>query len=332
MGQAQRRKGFVFGGLCGGRLAQNLNREADVMTSRSLLDFSLYHLPYSDEEERLGMLCTTVGSANVRPGVLYPQDKSEHPDLFRPVKEGRTLPEFQLVYVTSGEGFFSLGADIYNVRPGSIMLVLPGMLHAYCPLLESGWHEYWVGFKGGYFSRLLEEGILSQEKVFFQIGVNDAILSIFCQIFDEVRIQRPFYQMKACSRILDLISEILTREKRQENQKEQENYHESVVAKTKHMMETNVYGSLNLSSIYEQLGISASNLNEIFKSHTSMTPYQYFIKIKTHKAKLLLEQEGLTIKEVAHRIGFDDQYYFSRLFKSKTGFSPVRWRKNIRHC
>jgi AraC-like DNA-binding protein len=57
-----------------------------------------------------------------------------------------------------------------------------------------------------------------------------------------------------------------------------------------------------------------------------MTPYQYYIQIKIYKAENLLEQQDLSVKEVAHKIGFEDQYYFSRLFKNKTGVSPSEWK------
>jgi AraC-like DNA-binding protein len=56
-----------------------------------------------------------------------------------------------------------------------------------------------------------------------------------------------------------------------------------------------------------------------------MTPYQYFIDIKIYEAKMFLEQK-IPVKEVAFRLGFKDQYYFSRLFKSKTGVNPSCWK------
>jgi AraC-like DNA-binding protein len=56
-----------------------------------------------------------------------------------------------------------------------------------------------------------------------------------------------------------------------------------------------------------------------------MTPHQYFISIKIGRAKEFLGR-GLPVKEVAFRLGFKDEYYFSRLFKSKTGLSPSRWK------
>ena len=288
-------------------------------------DSFLHYLPYSEEDEKLGMLCTTAGSTNARPGTVYPPRRNDHPALFRTVAEGRVLPEFQMVYITGGEGIFISDGAAYEVKPGSIMLILPGLKHAYRPLAETGWHEYWVGFKGGYFSTLLAEGRFSPEHVFFEIGLQDSILSIFNQIFDEVRAQRPLYQMKACAAILSLIAEVLTRERR----KDQPNYYQNIVSKAKCLMESNIYGAINLSSISEQLGISTSRLNEIFKTYTSMTPYQYYIHIKIHKAESLLEREDIPVKEAAFRMGFEDQYYFSRLFKSKTGVSPSDWKKFV---
>ena len=306
---------------------RNLSDKKSKKNDRNIAgarDSFLHYLPYSEEDEKLGMLCTTAGSCNVQPGVVYPPQKNDHPALFRPVAEGRILPEFQMIYITRGEGMYSCGGNTYQVLPGCVMLVLPGLKHMYRPLPETGWQEYWVGFKGAYFSRLLEEGRFSPEHIFFQTGLHDSILSFFNQIFDEVRGQRPLYQFKTCALILSLVAEVLIRERR-----EQPNYYEKIVARAKYLMESNVYSAMNLPGISEQLGISTSRLNEIFKTYTSMTPYQYYIHIKIHKAEGLLEQEDISVKEAAYKMGFEDQYYFSRLFKNKTGVSPSDWKKFV---
>jgi AraC-like DNA-binding protein len=288
-------------------------------------DLSLHYLPYSEEDEKLGMLCTTAGSTMVPPGVVYPPRKNDHPAIFRPVAVGRVLPEFQIVYISAGEGVFTSSDQTYNVNPGSVLLILPGLKHSYHPLPETGWHEYWVGFKGAYFSGLIKEGHFSPDQVFFRIGLHDSILSLFNLIIDEVQAQRPLYQIKACAAIISLIAEVLTRDRR----KEQLNSYQKTVEKAKYLMESNVFSAIDLSSISDQLGISTSRLNEIFKTYTSMTPYQYYIQIKIYKAESLLEQHDLSVKEVAHKIGFEDQYYFSRLFKNKTGVSPSEWKNYV---
>ncbi|MDR2535923.1 MAG: AraC family transcriptional regulator [Treponema sp.] len=284
-----------------------------------------HYLPFSEEDETLGMVCTTAGSIEVKPQSAYPPDKNSHPTLFRQVAEGRILPEFQLIYITKGEGAFGAEEKTYKVTPGSLMLILPGMKHFYKPVYEIGWHEFWVGFKGDFFLHLLQEGFLSQDTVFFKVGLQDYILSLFNQIFDEIRTQRPLYQFKACTGVLSLVAEVLTRKRR----RDQPNYYQKIVEKAKYLMESNVFGALDIPSISERIGISASRLNEIFKTYTAMTPYQYYIHIKIHKAESLLEQDEASIKEIAYRLGFEDQYYFSRLFKNKTGIVPSQWKKFV---
>jgi AraC-like DNA-binding protein len=289
-------------------------------------DSFLHYLPYSEEDEKIGMVCTTAGNVEVKPHTVYPPNKNKHPALFRQVAEGRILPEFQILYITRGEGIFGVENRTYKVSPGILLLILPGVKHFYKPIAEIGWHEYWVGFKGGFFSTLAEKRILSGEHVFFDIGLHNDIVSIFHGILREVRTQQPLYQLKACSGILSLIAEMLTRERRSE----QPNYYQKIVEKAKYLMETNVFKDINVSSISEQIGVSPSKLNEIFKTYTSMTPYQYYIHIKIHKAECLLEEDKVTVKEVAFQLGFEDQYYFSRLFKNKTGVAPSDWKKYIR--
>jgi AraC-like DNA-binding protein len=285
----------------------------------------LHYLPYSGEDEKRGMVCTTAGSTEVPPNTEYPPRKNEHPAMFRSVAEGRILPEFQIVYITGGKGIFTAEGKAYEVKPGSLFLILPGMKHMYKPLFETGWHEYWVGFRGNFFDALADGHILSGDHVFFETGLSDHLLGIFNGIFDEVRTQRPLYQFKACTGIMALIAETATHERRK-----QPTYCQKIVEKAKYLMESKVYGAVNLSGISEQIGISNSRFFEIFKTYTSMTPYQYYIHIKIHKAEDLLEQDDIPVKEIAYRMGFEDQYYFSRLFKQKTGFTPSQWRKFIR--
>jgi AraC-like DNA-binding protein len=283
------------------------------------------YIPYSEEDKKLGMICLTVGETEIPPFTAYPPNKDDHPVIFRSVAEGRTLPDFQIIYITQGEGIFNAEGITYTVNPGSMLLLLPGLRHSYKPVFETGWQEYWVGFNGSFFRRMLREWILSKDRGFFEMGLHEQYLAIFDQIIEEVRTQRPLYQFKAGAGVMMLLGEMLSNERR----KEQPNYYQRIVEKAKYLMESNIYGVINLSSISEQIGISASRLNEIFKTYTSMTPYQYYIHIKILKAERLLEQPDASVKEAAFKLGFEDQYYFSRLFKNKTGVTPSGWKRML---
>ena len=287
--------------------------------------FSLY-LAYSDEDEKAGMICTDIGYTDVKPNSDYPPDDfSNHPEPFPWVATGRTLPEYQLQYISQGEGTLVINNKTYEVKPGSFIFVFPGQWHCYRPSVEVGWVEYWVGFNGPFFNRFVQEGILTKDHNYLEIGIHDNIINIFEEIFSEVRTQQPLYQIKACSGIMSLLAEIITYERR----KDQPDYYQNIVEKAKILMENNIYDSINLSNISKQLGLSASRFNAIFRNYTSMSPHQYYIHIRINRAKRHLEHDNLTVKEVAYRAGFEDQYYFSRLFKLKTGIAPSEWKKYI---
>jgi AraC-like DNA-binding protein len=285
----------------------------------------LHYLPYSEEDERFGIVCTTAGTNTVAPHTVYPPRKNEHPAVFRTVAEGRVLNEFQIVYITKGTGTFQAEGETHAVQSGDVMLILPGMKHAYKPDFETGWLEYWVGFSGDHFRRLMEKGILSKERTFFRIGLGNTLVPVFDAIMEEIRAQKPLFQLKACAGIFSILAEVLSSERR----KEQPTYHQKLTDSAKSLMEKNVLGTIDMTSIAAQIGISASRLNDVFKKYTGMTPYQYFIHIKINKAESLLEDEGVSVQYAAAKLGFDDPYYFSRLFKNKTGVAPSKWREFV---
>jgi AraC-like DNA-binding protein len=201
-----------------------------------------------------------------------------------------------------------------------VLLLFPGIQHLYKPDIETGWSEYWVGFKGAHIDSLCRAGFLSPERPFYQPGLDNGILSHYLQILELVRNQPPLYQLNTGALILGLVAEILSCERKSA----QPTHAEELVVRAKFLMEENIGGDIGLNWIAASLGVSASHLTDVFKPYTSMTPHQYFISLKIAKAKELLRQ-GLPVKEVACRVGFSDQFYFSRLFKNKTGLSPSRW-------
>ena len=88
-------------------------------------------------------------------------------------------------------------------------------------------------------------------------------------------------------------------------------------------------GAVEPASGHEAVGgvrrMSYRHFRRLFQQCTGVPPGQYLLNLRINRAKRLLE-EPLTIAEVAYRAGFSDPYYFSRLFKQKTGVSPKKWR------
>ena len=67
-----------------------------------------------------------------------------------------------------------------------------------------------------------------------------------------------------------------------------------------------------------------------FFANFGVTPYDYQIQQKIFSAKNMLANMNLSVKEIADSLGYDDQHYFSYMFKKRCGMSPTQYRKKIR--
>jgi hypothetical protein len=100
----------------------------------------------SIEDKNWGLYINVAGCANILPGECYPPPG--HPSEYSfSWENGRILHEFQINYITSGEGILETRSGKYPVREGSVIIVFPGMWHRYRPS-KTGWKEHYVGFNG----------------------------------------------------------------------------------------------------------------------------------------------------------------------------------------
>ncbi len=73
---------------------------------------------------------------------------------------------------------------------------------------------------------------------------------------------------------------------------------------------------------------SRTYMSTQFNEHTGMSIREYINKLRAEDAKVLLKNSNLTVTEIALSIGYKDSNYFSNVFKSITGMSPLKYRKN----
>jgi len=84
--------------------------------------------------------------------------------------------------------------------------------------------------------------------------------------------------------------------------------------------------NITLSSLAEKMNYSMRHLSVSFKQQTGVSPIEYLIRIRiSHACKLLVETDG-SLREIAAQVGYPDVYYFSRIFKKQTGYSPARYQ------
>lgn len=74
------------------------------------------------------------------------------------------------------------------------------------------------------------------------------------------------------------------------------------------------------------LGISQRYFEKIFLAKYGVTPKAYLILLKIEKAKELLLNEKLLVREIAEMLGYSDCYHFGKLFKERTGYTPSEYK------
>jgi two-component system response regulator YesN len=103
---------------------------------------------------------------------------------------------------------------------------------------------------------------------------------------------------------------------------------ESLVNDIMHYLQNNYQRSIELSDLTQRFNISPSYLMTIFKKKTGITPINFLIQNRIQRAKKMIEDDpSIDIKTVGELVGYEDQHYFSRIFKKITGLSPSHYKE-----
>lgn len=98
--------------------------------------------------------------------------------------------------------------------------------------------------------------------------------------------------------------------------------------KTKQYIDQHSEEPLSLTSLSHMAGISSNHYSELFKKHFDVSVTDYITKKRMARAKQLMAKGSAKLKDIALEIGYQDPYYFSRIFKKKTGMTPSTYMKS----
>ncbi len=100
-----------------------------------------------------------------------------------------------------------------------------------------------------------------------------------------------------------------------------------IIKKVCAYVDENLAQDISLETAADFAGVSSFYLSKLFKEEKGETFINYISDKRLEKSRQLLEQTELSIKEITAEVGYNDQNYFSRIFKSKYGLSPKEYRK-----
>lgn len=235
-------------------------------------------------------------------------------------------PEHILILCVDGSGWCQMNGSRYTLTANTAILVPKNTPHVYGADEVSPWTIHWVHFVGAvadYYASLLPEGVHTMAVDPHTVQM---VVTLFKECYDTFLgsfvLQRMIYIAQTLHHLLGALffnnrafSPTL-RTSRFHNLEETQNF-----------LRQNLHGRLTLDEMAAHARLSKSHFIRLFKEQTGYSPVDYFIHLKMQHACMLLSVTRKTIREIAWEIGYDDPYYFSRIFKKVIGVSPRRYRE-----
>ncbi len=288
--------------------------------------FSRY-LPTEQQARQWGWRLVHAGRQIVPENSDYPNQ--DHPLDYLFDSDGRrTLDEFQVVFIAHGSGTFeSRSCPPEQIRAGQALLLFPDEWHRYHPHVETGWSEYWVGFRGREATRIMSTFFSPKEPV-CSVRQNDALILHFDQILHWLRQPVAAREQILASHLPLILAFLKSGAFSEESSRGKDS---QLVIQAKAAMLANLETHTNLEALAKELGVSYSRFRFAFKRQTGFSPREFENMIKLNRARDLLLRERKSVTETANDLGYSTVYYFSRAFKKQFGDSPKHWLQKMKH-
>jgi len=235
-----------------------------------------------------------------------------------------TFDENIVIYCLDGRGWYRANGQIWHVEKGQVLFVQRDIPHAYGSDGVDPWSIQWAHFRGDLAQSYLELINVTPEKPVRTIGVQPHISSLFDEALN---VMTSGYSLYHLVKISSLIQQSLGQIAFSTAYSPPSGTIGLHVGNVIEYMLANITQRCTLDDFAAQACLSRSYFSRQFRDKTGYAPVDYFIRLKIQRACELLETTKMTVGEISRGLGYQDQYYFSRIFKKIVGVHPTRYRR-----
>ncbi len=237
--------------------------------------------------------------------------------------------QYILIYCIEGEGWFEIDHQVQKVVANQIFILPKAKAHSYGSNSKNTWTIYWIHFDGekaAFFSEGMDKPLqISPEK--------DSRLDDRFKLFEEIftALKNGYsrnnleFSITALFYFFGSLKYLSTY--RASNNSNQQQLQRDVADEAIHFMRENVRKRLTLKDMADFVGFSPSHFSVVFQNKTGYSPLNYFIHLKIQEACHYLDFSDMKINQISMMVGFEDPFYFSRIFTKIMGYSPSEYRK-----
>jgi len=230
---------------------------------------------------------------------------------------------YMLIYIVEGECTLkSPYQQSVELSQGSIVLFRPFDEKWIESANDQPLHYLGLSFSGEKVEEVLRMRNLD-ELCCEEIGISETIISLINEMITDILIERNYlFIFGTLLRIFSEIDEMVDRKAHMPQ--------DSVISRLEKAvthMKIHYNRKLYIKELAALTGYSIPRFQALMKQVYGMSTVEFLMRERISKAKDLLKQTSFPIRDIGYAVGFNDQYYFSKTFKEKTGVSPREYRK-----
>ena len=219
-------------------------------------------------------------------------------------------------FVEDGFGTVNIDGEKFSPKGGDTYFLQEGKRQYYFSDSERPWKKLFINLSGKLVTSLAEAYGISNTSYFPLLDTKSELT----RIIELVKNSND----DCTSELISIINAIFLKMHNYLREKSQTH---GIEAEMADFLNTQITSKFKIELLCRHISKSESQTIRLFKKAYGITPYAYVLAKKVELAKNLLTETNLSVKQISDKLSFTDEYYFSNIFKGKTGSTPTEYRK-----
>ena len=231
--------------------------------------------------------------------------------------EDATMTFIDLSYFLSGKAFYKVNGEYYEVNQGDLICIKQGSQRSATTDADNPMETFAINFR---LYDIKGNDVELPFPLVSHIGISEELLYLYNELTLVWLKKSPGFEIEARALLLMILHIYLKRFYYNINVQNID----SRIQKTIRYILSNLHKPIKVEELARIAGVTTAYFGTLFKKYTGSSAKEYINKMKISNAENILLSGEFSVKDAAYKCGFEDIFYFSKLFKTIKGYPPSK--------